>query len=268
MVNLRQAGMLVIAFSLVMLAQKPNIPHEVSNGQNYPIIQQPIPAQESIKIKVGQHVEQYETWPLPKTLENKNIFYEHVPHVKGWSCGFNCLINAARIEQREGIEQKHSQMEHFEAVCKPYATANKIKTTDGASNRMLVELAPMLNLQTSTFLDIVDGAISYYNPAPVEIIGANSDNPDAITQALKEAYHKRTLEHLAELKKALYADEKVCIYHFLCHIVSKQEHVMLISLVRNAEGLKWYVRDNMNKEITPDGQVKIYLEYLSNYFSK
>lgn len=261
-INLRQAAMLALTFSLVILAQKNPVLYEVTNPESKTVLEQQKPNE------ISTQTTQNETWPLPASLENKNIYYEHIPHVKGWSCGFNCLINAARIELREGLEQKHSEMVNFEAVCRPYATTNKIKTTDGASNRMLVELAPMLDLQPTTFLDIIDGNISYYNPAPVQIIGVNSDDQDVITQKLKEAYHQRTLEHLAQLKKSLYADDKLCIYHFLCHIVSKQEHVILISLVRNNEGMKWYVRDNMNKEITPDGQVKTYLEYLSNYFAK
>jgi hypothetical protein len=207
--------------------------------------------------------------PLPASLANKPVQYLRVKQLPNWSCGYNALYNACRIEQLIGLPNKHTESHYFNRVCQPYALTYDHGPMSSSSNVTLTALAPQLGLQKLTCL-YIDNA-NTIRPLGLSITCGFSyqDSPQTREHKKQKAIHARSQEYLNKLVQDFNTTPQPTCKHFICNIdTARGRHWVLVSVTKNNKGERQlYVCDNMNSPITAYSQMEKYLHYIYNLFN-
>ncbi len=206
---------------------------------------------------------------LPRALQNKPIFHEKVEQIQGWSCGYNALYNACKLEQKFGRDNIHSQLWAFEAVGSAFLHDIDAIPTNASTNVMLEGLAKQLQLQRFCCLRINEqDQVQPIMSEGVRIRYRGNATPAEIKKMLKNAQERQSDEQMELLKAELDSATGLHFIHFVCHvIVEGSEHFVLLSVVKNDDTLSLHICDNLNSSIYETSAMKYYIDYISLYFN-
>lgn len=207
--------------------------------------------------------------PLPSSLQHKPIHYEQVVQINDWSCGYNVLYNAARLEKRLGFNQKHADLNAFKAICAPYVSQCGTTPKCSSSNKMLDTLAGRLQLQPFSYLHVSkQRKVDYVSSKKVRVSYKCGASESEINRLFDEAFKKQTTQRMDHLKAHINAPQnKRAVVHFAGQVISRgTNHVILLSVVKDGTQKAMYISDNMNATIKESSEAKIYIDYIAKEF--
>lgn len=206
--------------------------------------------------------------PLPTSLRGKPVYYEHADQID-WSCGYNVLYNACRMEKKLKFKQPYAELHVFKMACLPYIRRCGKEPQEASTNKMLIDLADILKMQPFSYLgfDSRNQNEIMYNPGKIYYTcphGASQSEREWYAQkAVKQAHTDR----MKFLYEHFYSYHPQAIIHFACHVNPQgEEHVILLSVMRDGDKVKIYIFDNMNASIDEYSQAMRYIKLIMKEF--
>lgn len=209
---------------------------------------------------------------LPDSLKNKEIYYIKVKQLESWSCGYNALFNACKLEQKFGNANKFSDYNNFNSTCSNYINKINQKPKGASSNKILEDLSKVLDLKMFYYLTFNERReIVPLFTTPTHITYPSGTSKSEVKHLMLQAIKDRETALINALKKELDQNKnKLRFLHFGCHLDSSGEgHAILISLVQNVNGKRViYICDNLNSKIDEKSQAKLYIDFINKSFIK
>jgi hypothetical protein len=202
-------------------------------------------------------------FPLPKSLDNVPVYYHKTQQINNWSCCYNVLYNACKLEDSYGRANKHANFSQFSNTCLPQLAKHGIHNTRAGLAASIGEsLGHNLRLQNICTLQAHSNKITpfirsiHYNPKH---------------QTAQQAYAQKGNELIADLKHKIDSAPTGQPYfiHFICSITSSNgvPHAALASVVKHANGQKEiHITDNMNDPIREKSQMNRIIDYICHEF--
>ncbi len=208
--------------------------------------------------------------PLPRKLASKAVHYMKTKQLDAFSCGYNCLFNAANFQQKCSFQNKAYKYETFEDKVLPYVQNKRLDPLQASTNtdiqhlaRNILKLMPTYDLYRGKKTKQVEFLIS----ESVRISYPAGSSQAEINRRMDAAVLQKQKGTIESIKKYL-TKNPVTVIHFICYVKSQGvDHAVLVSLYQNATGRGLYLFDNMNAPVNESSDVVQYIEYLCKTFS-
>ncbi len=209
------------------------------------------------------------TLSLPLSLSKKPIYHLWSNQLEGWSCGYNVLWNACKLEHKFNKPTIYTNPVYFRKTCTRYLKIKKIQPHKATDNVLLHTLAAQLGLTNFTYM-IIDfkGRIVPVFLTPTAVTHPVGLSKIAVNQLLQNALYIRQETYMQHLKKQFISARTPFLLHFACHhTVGGINHVTLISAVKTAHNKRLLiVCDNLNTPIIQSKALQKYLTYFCDLF--
>jgi hypothetical protein len=190
--------------------------------------------------------------PLPTSFSTMPVYYHKVQQLNNWSCGYNVLYNACKIEERYGHLNENATPSLFMKNCSVELRRRGIHDTRAALRTDIAEsLASQLGLENFHTL-----LIKYNKVTPL----ISSVEYCPAQQTAEQAYLERCCTLIESLKEKINkpVDDKPIFIHFLCCVQSENvPHGTLISLVKKTDGeIAIHIADSLNDPIHENSEMQ------------
>lgn len=192
--------------------------------------------------------------PLPASLAHKKVYHLQTKQIDGWSCGYNCLYNACRLEQQVSGNNIYHNLHLFNNRCLPTVQANGLNPMASSTLEDIQALSGLLDLQYTDILSVENNQSNFF----IRLFYKHHDNGSS-----DKARQRRVLiEKYSNILRT--SAGKMVKIHFMCHIPG---HALLMTVVQRVDGSRsLYIQDNLNDAIYEGSQTKMHIDFICRNF--